>query len=97
MQRIEAILRPPRPRLRARTGPSARSRSCTPPGRLCEALARGDPRRRPGCAPQLSTTGGTSDGRFIADDLPAGGRVRPAERDHPQDRRAHRAWPTSSR
>jgi acetylornithine deacetylase/succinyl-diaminopimelate desuccinylase-like protein len=42
-----------------------------------------------GIEPVLSTTGGTSDGRFIAH-LPAGGRVRPDQRQHPQGRRMRR-------
>ena len=40
-----------------------------------------------GRKPELSTTGGTSDARFIKNYLP-GGRVRPGRPDHARDRRA---------
>ena len=50
-----------------------------------------------GVTPELSCTGGTSDGRFIADICPRGRRARPGQRDDPQDRRARARSPTSSR
>ena len=61
----------------------------TPRGRLVDAML-GAIRDVTGLDAQISTTGGTSDGRFIADHLPRGGRVRPGERVDPQAERAHR-------
>ena len=68
--------RPPRPATTSSPGRSAASPSSRTPGALSEALAAGDPRRdrrrRPSCRPPAARR----DGRFIAQDLPAGGRVR---------------------
>ena len=58
----------------------------TPVGSLSNALSAAI-EAQTGIKTELSTTGGTSDGRFIAKNLPAGGRVRPRQRHHPQDRR----------
>jgi succinyl-diaminopimelate desuccinylase len=57
----------------------------TADGSLVEAT-RNAIRDELGIETELSTTGGTSDGRFIARDLPAGHRNRPGQRHHPQDR-----------
>ena len=61
----------------------------TTPGALSAALAQAI-RTHAGVETELSTTGGTSDGRFIARICDAGRRVRPGQREHPQDRRARR-------
>ncbi len=66
MQRIEAILRAARPRVRAGVDRSARSRSAPPPGAALRRPWRPRSGRSPAASTQLSTTGGTSDGRFIA-------------------------------
>ena len=61
----------------------------TPRGPLCDRLSDAI-HEVTGITPGLSTTGGTSDGRFIADICPRGGRIRPAQRQHPQAERARR-------
>ena len=59
--------------------------------RRAQRRARRDAiREHAGVATELSTTGGTSDGRFISKICKRGDRVRPGQREHPQDRRAHR-------
>ena len=60
----------------------------TPRGRLVDAMSQAI-RDEIGIEPQLSTSGGTSDGRFIAADLPPGGGARPRERYHPPGQRVH--------
>ena len=51
----------------------------TPPGAALRPGRRRRSARRPGIEPELSTSGGTSDGRFLIAALP-GGRFRPAQR-----------------
>jgi succinyl-diaminopimelate desuccinylase len=57
----------------------------TTPGELVEA-ARAAIREICGIETELSTSGGTSDGRFIAPTGSAGGRAGAAQRDHPSGR-----------
>ena len=68
----------------------------TTPGELVERRAAAI-HGETGITTELSTTGGTSDGRFIASICPQVIEFGPAQRQHPQDRRAHAPWPTSSR
>jgi succinyl-diaminopimelate desuccinylase len=72
----------------AATGRWAASPSSPRRASLVDAVQQPSRRNRP--ATELSTTGGTSDGRFHRPHLPAGDRAGPAQRQHPQDRRAHR-------
>ena len=68
----------------------------TTPGTLSEALVAAIDAEC-GATPELSTTGGTSDGRFIATHLPAGDRVR-ARSTRASTRSTNTSrWPTSSR
>ncbi len=68
----------------------------TPRGRLVDVASRAM-REVTGVTPELSCTGGTSDGRFIADICDEVVELGPGQRDDPQDRRTRRASPTSSR
>ena len=60
-------------------------------GRLAQTRARRSASGTPAARAELSTTGGTSDARFIIDICPEVRRARPGERQHPQAERAHRA------
>lgn len=62
----------------------------TPRGSLTDALAQAI-QAETGVTAELSTTGGTSDGRFIAKICPPSHRIRPLQRHDPQGQRAYRA------
>ncbi len=88
-RRVRAMLDEHAPRLRRSTWTVGGLPFLTPAGALSAALA-GAIARVTGVDAELSTTGGTSDGRFIARDLPRDDGVRAGQRDDPPDRRARR-------
>ena len=84
-----AVLRPPRPRLSSIDWTLGGEPFLTPPGELGDALAdaiRARHRHRDRAVDDRRHLGRP----LHREDLPAGDRVRPGQRDHPQDRRARR-------
>ena len=82
-QRFEDVLRRHELRLTTLVWTGWGKPFLTPRGRLADVAAQAI-REVTGRTPELSCTGGTSDGRFIADICPRSHRAGTGERDHPQ-------------
>ena len=72
------------------TGPCRGQPFLTPRGELVRRASQARSAKSPASSTELSTTGGTSRRPLHRRHLPAGGRVRPAQRHHPQAERARR-------